>query len=101
MKTTKLHRPLEQLQESAELLKALAHPVRLGILQLLTFEPKMTVSEIQEALSLEQAVASQHLIMLRNKGILTVAREGKNAFYALRYPCLSQLLTCVDQCKNK
>lgn len=66
----------------AELLKALAHPRRLEILQLLRHEP-MTVSRIQEMLNLPQANISQHLQILRESGVVLTERHGKEILYSI------------------
>jgi len=66
----------------AELLKALAHPRRLEILQLLRHQP-MHVSQIQEMLNLPQANISQHLQILRESGIVATERNGKEILYSI------------------
>lgn len=66
----------------AELLKALAHPRRLEIIRLLRDKP-LCVSDIYEMLDLPQANISQHLMVLRDAGIVTCEREGKQVIYRL------------------
>ena len=88
----------ESFTEQAELLKALAHPVRLSMLALLSRKGALTVTEIHEELALEQATASHHLGILKSRGIVAVERDGRNSVYRLRYACLSQILTCLNQC---
>ncbi|MCU0433685.1 MAG: metalloregulator ArsR/SmtB family transcription factor [Bacteroidia bacterium] len=82
----------------AELLKALAHPVRLAMLGLFSSEGALTVTEIHCKLGLEQAAASHHLGILKSRGIVTVEREGRNSVYKLKHGCLSQILACLNQC---
>lgn len=89
----------EQLTEQAELLKALAHPVRLAMLGLFSREGALTVTEIHQKLNLEQAAASHHLGILKSRGIVRVERDGRNSVYALRHTCLSQILLCLNQCQ--
>lgn len=88
----------ETYTEQAELLKALAHPVRLSMLALLSRNKSLTVTEIHEQLELEQAAASHHLGILKSRGIVAVERDGRNSVYRLRHTCLSQILTCLHQC---
>lgn len=66
----------------AELLKALAHPRRLEIIHLLR-DQKLCVSDIYEMLDLPQANISQHLMILRDAGVVTTQREGKQVIYQL------------------
>lgn len=69
----------------AELLKALAHPRRLEIVQLLR-DHAMNVTDIYEMLDLPQANISQHLMVLRDAGVVHTHRHGKQIFYALSHP---------------
>ncbi len=76
----------EQLFEMhANLLKALSHPRRLEIVNLLR-DQELCVSDIYEMLDLPQANISQHLMILRDEGILTTKRDGKQIFYSLTSP---------------
>ncbi len=87
-----------QTAYSAEMLKALGHPMRLGIVCLISEKKSCTVSQIQESLKLEQAVVSQQLSILRIKNVLVCEREGKNSVYSLKHPCLSVILDCLKTC---
>lgn len=66
----------------ADLLKALAHPRRLEIIQLLR-ENEHPVTDIHTMLDLPQANISQHLMILKNAGVLVSRRDGKQIFYQL------------------
>jgi DNA-binding transcriptional ArsR family regulator/YHS domain-containing protein len=66
----------------SELLKALAHPRRLEIVHLLR-DQELCVSDIYEMLDLPQANISQHLIILRDAGVVTTKRVGKQILYSL------------------
>lgn len=68
----------------ADLLKALAHPKRLEILHLLR-DQELSVGEIQEMLDLPQANLSQHLMVMRDGGVLETKREGKQIYYRLAH----------------
>ena len=91
---------IDQLNNAAEMLKAIAHPIRIGIVGLLTGEKKHCVTEIYEALNIEQAVASHHLSILKNKGVLLSERSGKNSYYSLKHQRLSQIVACIDKCQD-
>ncbi len=69
----------------ADLLKAMAHPKRLEIIQLLR-DKSLSVSQIQEMLDLPQANLSQHLQILREVGVVETQKEGKQIFYRLAHP---------------
>ncbi|EDP73423.1 metalloregulator ArsR/SmtB family transcription factor [Hydrogenivirga sp. 128-5-R1-1] len=73
----------EWLEENAELLKALAHPSRLKIIGFLS-SGKQCVKHIWESLDLPQPNVSQHLSVLRNKGILGYKREGSIVCYYIK-----------------
>jgi DNA-binding transcriptional ArsR family regulator len=88
----------ENLEKAAGMLKAIAHPIRISIIQCLEEGEKLTVTEIHRKLNLEQATASHHLGILRDKGVLTSKREGKNIYYFLKHETLKVLLNCVRGC---
>jgi len=73
----------EFLIESTETLRAIAHPTRLAIIDLLHTNGRLNVTDIYTKLQIEQAIASHHLRILKNKNIVNVQREGKNSIYSL------------------
>jgi len=91
---------LKKLETASEMLKAIAHPIRIAIVGMLDANKKLSVTEIHEALSIEQAVASHHLSILKNKGVLLSERVGKNCFYSLKHQRLSQIVACIDKCQQ-
>ncbi len=88
----------EQLEKAASLLKAVAHPIRLSILQLLEKEGKVSVTEICEKISSEQSLTSHHLSNMKLKGILGCEREGQRILYYIKITELSNLLRCMENC---
>lgn len=88
----------EQLDTAASMLKAIAHPMRLAILNLLDRSAKLNVSEIHSKLSIEQSTTSHHLGILKDKGVLSSERKGKNTYYFLKHDNLSRIIDCVSQC---
>jgi ArsR family transcriptional regulator len=76
----------------AEIFRALAHPTRIAIVELLRDEREVPVSRIYERLGLEQANVSQHLAVLRSKQIVIGRKEGNQVFYTLRDPILGKVL---------
>ena len=90
---------LETFTFAAEMLKAMAHPMRINIVSFLEDNQKLTVTEIYERLGIEQAVTSHHLGILKSKGVLTSTREGKNTYYFLKHSGLSGILKCIKSCQ--
>jgi ArsR family transcriptional regulator len=88
----------EQLERAASMLKAVAHPMRLSILQLLEREGKLSVNEICDKLSTEQSLTSHHLSNMKLKGILSCEREGQRILYYVKIVELSNLLRCMEAC---
>lgn len=90
-----------KLLSAVNMLKVIAHPVRLAIVDLLTENKKMTVLQIQESLNLEQAVASQHLCLMEDKGVLLSEKVSRNKFVSLRYPKMKNIVNCLENCCNE
>jgi len=90
----------EQLEEAANMLKAIAHPMRIAILNYLEDGKKLTVTEIHEKLGIEQSTTSHHLGILKDKGVLCSKREGKNTFYFLKHNNLSNIVNCISNCAH-
>jgi len=100
------HQPAGEPVSSGELrsfkarfFKALAHPTRIRILEILTHGSR-TVHELQEALTLEQATVSQQLAVLRNQGIVNAEKEGLSVRYSLRDPLVGELLEVARRIFN-
>jgi DNA-binding transcriptional ArsR family regulator len=79
--------------------RALAHPVRIRILELLV-KGDRSVQELQEALGLEQPVVSQQLAVLRASNIVSGVKDGLNVRYSVRDPLIGTLLETARQIFN-
>lgn len=86
---------------AVNMLKVIAHPIRLAIVDLLSANERMTVLEIQEALNLEQAIASQHLTLMEDKGVLVSEKVSRNKYVSLRYPNMQNIVVCLENCCHK
>jgi ArsR family transcriptional regulator len=75
----------DKLELSAEVLRALSHPVRLKILSYISKNKEVNVNTIYRELKLEQSITSQHLKILRDNELVTSAREGKMVFYTVEF----------------
>lgn len=83
----------------AQFFRALAHPTRIRILEVLVRRDR-TVQELQEQLTLDQPVVSQQLAVLRHQGIVSARKEGSSVRYALRDPLVGSLLDVARQIFN-
>ena len=85
----------------AEVLKAIAHPIRVQIVELLQAE-EMCVGDIAEAMGGKQAVTSQQLNMMKAKGVLSCRRDGARVYYRIENRNVIKLLDCIyDHCKSR
>jgi len=92
--------PTDELQAfKAAFFRALAHPVRIRILELLV-QGEHSVQELQEALGVEQPVVSQQLAVLRGGNIVIGRKEGVSVRYTLRDPLIGRLLDTARQIFN-
>ncbi|MGD9976353.1 MAG: ArsR/SmtB family transcription factor [Bacteroidales bacterium] len=89
---------IEQLEQAVNMLKAIAHPMRISIISLLENGKRLSVTEIHESLNIEQSTASHHLGILKDKGVLSYKRDGKNTYYYLRNENLGKILDCISRC---
>ncbi|WP_416827261.1 ArsR/SmtB family transcription factor [Ectobacillus polymachus] len=78
-------------QFKAEFFKALAHPLRIRILEILS-EGEKSVNEIQTIVNSEGSAVSQQLSVLRAKNIVVGTKQGKQVLYSLRDPIITDLL---------
>ena len=86
----------EKLQISSEILRALAHPLRMRILEFIDKHKTINVNKIYNTLKLEQSITSQHLRILRLAGIVLTNREGKFIHYSIDYSKVANVLKSVD-----
>jgi DNA-binding transcriptional ArsR family regulator len=83
----------------AQFFRALAHPARIRILEILVRGGR-TVQELQEALALGQPIVSQQLAVLRNQGIVSAQKEGLAVRYIVKDPLVGQLLKLARRIFN-
>ncbi len=80
----------------AEVLKALAHPIRLAVIQFLSQEEKC-VCEIVNHVGTSQSNISKHLSLMKRAGILSDRKEGLSVYYRLNMPCSLNFFQCVRE----
>jgi len=100
MKKTKVTFDNEKLQYSSELLRALAHPLRLQILQFIDENKEINVNKIYNTLKIEQSITSQHLKVLRLAGVVHTDRDGKYVHYSIDYKRLVNTVKAITNFQN-
>jgi len=90
-----LDRQRPRYRARARIAKALAHPSRLLILDLLG-QGEKCVCELTAQVGADQSTVSKHLAVLKQAGIIEDRKEGPRAFYRARLQCLRGLWECID-----
>ena len=86
---------LAKLNMKANVLKAMAHPSRLCIVEELANRERC-VCELTEMVGADMSTVSKHLTVLKHAGIVADEKRGSMVFYRLRVPCLGKLFETVD-----
>ncbi|QQS29904.1 MAG: helix-turn-helix transcriptional regulator [Sphingobacteriales bacterium] len=74
-----------KLDKATELLRAIAHPLRISMIKYLDEKGVTNVNKIYSSLQLEQSITSQHLKILRTTDLVNTKKEGKFIFYNVNY----------------
>ena len=82
-------------RRKAEILKGLAHPVRIAIAEMLE-DKEICACNIADKFSIDRTTVSKHLALMTKLDILSVRRDGQNLFYSLKMKCLLSILRCID-----
>ncbi len=85
------------LEKSHIVVRAIRHPLRQKMLQQIHAQGEMTVTDLYIKLRLEQSLASQHLAILRQAGVVKTRRDGKFIFYSLNYEHMKRLSELFSQ----
>ena len=91
----------QDLDTASELLRAIAHPLRLSILEFIDKKGVINVNKIYNTLRLEQSITSQHLRILRNVDLVETKREGKFIYYSLNYDKIEQVNNAIKDFTEK
>lgn len=81
-------------ERQAEIAKAVAHPLRIAVIDFLK-EGEKCVCDIAEHVGSERSNVSRHLSVMVRAGVLSCRKEGLKVFYDLRTPCVVDFLTCA------
>jgi DNA-binding transcriptional ArsR family regulator len=79
----------------ARIIKAMAHPTRLFIVDELS-RGERCVNELREMVGADVSTVSKHLSVLRTAGIIADEKRGNQVFYTLRVPCVMNFFGCVE-----
>ena len=79
----------------ARVIKALAHPSRLYIIDALS-QGERCVCELQQEIGADMSTVSKHLALLREAGLVADDKRGTQVFYSLRATCVPKLLNCIE-----
>lgn len=82
-------------EAQARIAKAMAHPSRLRILDLLR-QNEMCVGDLTQDIGADQSTVSKHLAVLRDVGLVAVRKEGAMCFYQLKCNCLDDFFSCME-----
>jgi ArsR family transcriptional regulator len=99
LKTPPIRADANRAAHCAEILKAVAHPLRLRIVAILC-EGDANVTALAERLEASQAIVSQQLRILRSNGLVAASREGGFATYRLAEQSLRGLVGCMERCER-
>ena len=83
------------LGRAAECLRTLSHPHRLRMLQMLLHD-EFTVGELAEACEIPSHMASEHLRLMKDRGLLSSRRDGRRTYYAVAEKGLAGIMRCVE-----
>ncbi len=100
MEKAKVTFDYRKLQASAELMRAVAHPLRLIILEFIDQHGVINVNKIYNALQIEQSITSQHLRILKLAGVVQARREGKFIHYSINYDIINRVDTAMKNFLN-
>jgi DNA-binding transcriptional ArsR family regulator len=82
-------------EEKAKIIKALAHPSRLVMVDALV-EGEKCVCELRELVGSDMSTVSKHLTLMKEAGLVDDRKLGQQVFYSLRCPCIMSFLSCVE-----
>jgi ArsR family transcriptional regulator len=80
----------------AKVLKALAHPARLKLVDVLAEHDEVCVCKLTETIGMDISTVSRHLTQLKAAGIVDSEKRGQMVFYRLRVKCLKSLFGCIE-----
>jgi ArsR family transcriptional regulator len=87
-----------------QVVKAMAHPTRMFIVDELSRVSQRCVCELTEMVGADMSTVSKHLSILKNAGIIMDEKRGNQVYYRLRVPCILEFFRCIEsvlQCDSQ
>lgn len=84
----------EEAEIRSRIIKAMSHPVRLMIIEVLK-EGELSFSKINEMFESDKSTVSKHLLVLKESGIVSSKKSGSDMIYKLEVPCITDFFGCV------
>ena len=91
---------VKALEPLAGVFKALGHPVRLMMVEML-IKGECCVCELQKESGRDMSTISSHLNVLKQHGVVRCEQRGKNVYYEMACPCLEQVFSCLKESIGK
>jgi len=100
MKETQRKFSIDTLEKVAKILKTIGHPVKLEILEVLESDEPLDVTTIQQRIDLpcEVSMMSHHLNKMKDNGILTSEKKGKQVYYKIANREILKIFDCMERC---
>ncbi len=89
-----MKRDYELIEMKAEVLKAMAHPSRLYMLEMLS-KGERCVCELNELVDADHSTISKHLAILKQSGLVSDRKDGLKVYYRLEVPCVLDFMKCI------
>lgn len=101
MNNTEKNIKAKRLEQVAKILKTIAHPVKLEVLELLGKHEQLSVSSICSKIEsgCEISMMSHHLAKMKDNGILVSEKDGKQVYYRIADKNLLKIFNCVENCE--
>ncbi len=90
------HNIYAKYRARADIIKGLAHPSRLFIVEELQKQER-SVGELTEMIGADTSTVSRHLSVLKNAGLVFIERKGTTIYYHLRCPCILDFIGCIEE----
>lgn len=101
MKQTKVLIDVANLKDAVELTRALAHPLRMKILEFIDRSGDINVNNIYRNLQLEQSITSHHLKILKEANVVNATKDGKLMIYSINYDIIEKTVNAVNRFLGK
>jgi len=87
---------MNHLHQAAECLRALAHPIRLRMVQMM-LQAEFAVGDLAQACEVPSHVASEHLRLMQHCGFLSRRQEGRRIYYQVSEPSVAHIIQCIEE----